>query len=312
MDFNKKLSRAIDKFGEQTAIVDKHNRLTYSDTGKAIDDMVLWLEKKGCVKGDRVATLALNCNELLILEWAIYRLECIWVSIPSLMREVGVVEKILLATQPKLFLIGPDSLPAFYPNLFRNWSQAHNQEDLEQETISDPIEGLMFEQFTYLRNLKAGPGPFLKGQKNILRFRYTSGSGGTPKGIAYSRSTVNAYLDNIGQQLGDQSLTVVHGLPTVWASGSLTLPVLFTGGKSAVVPKWDTRAFTNLVFQEEGNLTFLVPRVLQSLIEYTEKVGSGWSSSLKQVIIAGAPVSVRLMQKALELFHGLNSLSPWA
>lgn len=90
----------------------------------------------------------------------------------------------------------------------------------------------------------------------------------------------------------------MHGLPSVWASGSLIAPAFCRGGRNVLLPKWDLSRFVEAVAQEEHVLTFLVPSQVADLARYSEQNGAGWARNLDRALVAGGPAPISTMRRA--------------
>ncbi|MEX2554153.1 MAG: AMP-binding protein [Actinomycetota bacterium] len=132
---------------------------------------------------------------------------------------------------------------------------------------------------------------------------YTSGTTGRPKGATHSNggrvaSTVNMLASELRL---DETSVMVHVGPLTHGSGSKLMAVLAAGGANAILRKFDPNAFAELVEREGGTHTFMVPTMLQRLLEATPHVVRA-VASMRQISFGGSPISPMLFARAIEGF----------
>jgi acyl-CoA synthetase (AMP-forming)/AMP-acid ligase II len=132
---------------------------------------------------------------------------------------------------------------------------------------------------------------------------YTSGTTGRPKGAAHSHGgRVASMVNMLSSELRlDESSVMVHAGPLTHGSGSKLIAVLATGGANAILRKFDPDAFADLVEQVNGTHSFMVPTMLQRLLEAGPRV-VGAVASMKQISFGGSPISPTLYSRAIEGF----------
>jgi acyl-CoA synthetase (AMP-forming)/AMP-acid ligase II len=130
---------------------------------------------------------------------------------------------------------------------------------------------------------------------------YTSGTTGRPKGAAHSHagrvaSTVNMLASELRVADG---FVLVHAAPLTHGSGSKMIAVLAAGGTNVILRKFDPEVFGTLVATEGGTHTFLVPTMLQRLLEAGPHVVSA-VASMRQISFGGSPISSTLFARAID------------
>lgn len=294
MFFNDQLEQAFKRYSSPIAFAAEQDVMTVEAAAAAVDRIVEWLESQGIGKGDRVAALTRNRIEVVLLEWAVYRIGAIWIGIPAREREVGNFRHILSDFRPSLIFYEDVVVQQLYGDVFTYF------EEISYEDVAIP-EG--FDNIRY-RALRCLQGPFVDVDFQvsgvpIVRIRYTSGTSGERKAIAYTQKTLESMFKNISELIvqGHEE-TMVHITPTVWASGSLIAPIFCNGGKNVFVDPWDVRSFAHVVMREERVLTFCVPSQVAEMTRFSEEEGAAWSTSLRRVLVAGAPTPAPLMRQA--------------
>jgi acyl-CoA synthetase (AMP-forming)/AMP-acid ligase II len=291
--FNDELQRAFKKYASPVAFAAKPDRMTVEAAAAAVDRIVEWLENNGIGRGDRVAALTRNRMEAVLLEWAVYRIGAIWIGIPAREREAENFRHILADFSPSLIFY-EDAVVEQLGDVFCYFDGV-SYEDIALPEGIDPIR---------YRALRRQQSPltdidFRVAGEPIVRIRYTSGTSGERKAIAYTQHTLAAMFKNISELIvqGHEE-TMVHITPIVWATGSLIAPVFCNGGKNVFVDPWDVRDFAYAVMEEERSLTFCVPSQVAEMTRFSVEKGAAWSTSLRRVLVAGAPTPVPIMRQA--------------
>lgn len=132
---------------------------------------------------------------------------------------------------------------------------------------------------------------------------YTSGTTGRPKGVVHSHagrvaSTVNMLASELRF---DDGCVFVHAAPLTHGSGSKIIAVLAAGGTNVILPRFDPQTLAALVEQEGGTHTFLVPMMLQRLLEAGPRVRAA-TASLRQISFGGSPIATALFSSAIDGF----------
>ncbi len=295
--FLDQLEKAMKEFSDRDAFASvsagKTVVKTFATVENDLERTVSWLQEY-CKQGDRIAALTYNCVEAVILEWATYRLGGTWIGIPTLERDLGNLERLLEYFAPRLLLVEPAALGLYEMRTLGSLPAF----PCEEEALPPHFDA---SRFRLLRHTgpQRDPRRLTVGEELVTRIRYTSGATGEPKAIAYTERTVVAILDNIRKVIKPTPKeTIVHGLPSVWAAGSLIAPAFCRGGKNVLLPRWDLLRFVETVTREKRVLTFLVPSQVADLAQYSERSGADWARNLGRVLVAGGPAPISTMHRA--------------
>ena len=290
------------KFARRVAFIDRCGELRFEEVTKRIVEAQTLLKATGFRTGTRIAAITLNCSQAVILEWATYRLNGIWIGVPAKEREPRRIAGLINACQPLLLFVDPAALtPENLDNLLHFLG-------LEFNTRRD-LNGL---DYFSLECSRSHP-KFKIGRQRAVRVRFTSGVTGEPKAVLYTQKTHRAIFDNISRTVlrkprgkvasvvrrhQPEYETMIHCMPTAWASGSLIAPVFARGGCSVLMTKWNLVEFVRAVRKHKCTLTFLLPKLLGPLVKHSKRHGSEWANSLRRVLLAGAPTPVKTMGDA--------------
>ncbi|MBU2548071.1 MAG: AMP-binding protein [Proteobacteria bacterium] len=142
----------------------------------------------------------------------------------------------------------------------------------------------------------------------ISTLQYTSGTTGQPKGAQRTIEDLSLYLAasmtflaEFGYQEDDVHLAccpLYHSAPPVFAAFSSTV-----GGTVVVMPRFEPAEFLRLVEKEKVTSSFVVPTVLQAVLNLPEEEKRRYDlSSLRSVIVAGAQCPERVKLEIVDLF----------
>jgi acyl-CoA synthetase (AMP-forming)/AMP-acid ligase II len=132
---------------------------------------------------------------------------------------------------------------------------------------------------------------------------YTSGTTGRPKGATHTHrgraaSTLNMLASEL--VLGRRPV-MLHAGPLTHGSGSKLISFLAAGGVNVILPKFTPEAFAHAITEEHATHTFLVPTMIQRLLEAGDAVVER-VSALEQISFGGSPISAALFRRAIESF----------
>jgi len=132
---------------------------------------------------------------------------------------------------------------------------------------------------------------------------YTSGTTGRPKGATHSHggraaSTVNMLACELS--LGNHA-AMLHAAPVTHGSGSKLISFLAMGGTNVILPKFTPEAFAHAIAEHGATHTFLVPTMIQRLLEAGDDVRAA-VAKLEQISFGGAPIGVSLFRRAIDAF----------
>jgi acyl-CoA synthetase (AMP-forming)/AMP-acid ligase II len=132
---------------------------------------------------------------------------------------------------------------------------------------------------------------------------YTSGTTGRPKGAASSfrgrlLTTTSMWLHELDVHPGD---AMAHAGSMAHGSGSKSLAFFLRGAANVVIRKFDAEAFLRLLDDRGVTNTFVVPTMMQSMVDAVE-AGGPVPSRLKTISYGGAPIGEALLRQAIERF----------
>lgn len=301
------LYRAVDLYGSKTGIVSGADRFTYAQFGDRCERLASALLRWGVRPGEPVAFLSYNTHRLLEG----------YFGVPMANGAVMPLNVRLTASELGDILRHSGARLLFYENEFAG----------SLETLSRTA-GALREAI----NLDDGYEAFLSSgdpgridfmtcdEDSMAELFYTSGSMGTPKGVALTHRTIYLHALGIstGCRLADTDVEL-HTIPLFHANGwGRPQTAAMMGSKQVLVRRFDPVGVCRLIQEEGATSLSLVPTMANALLAYIEP-GHYNFSSLRQVFIGGAASSPELIGKMERLLgcevlagYGLTETSPVA
>jgi acyl-CoA synthetase (AMP-forming)/AMP-acid ligase II len=144
-----------------------------------------------------------------------------------------------------------------------------------------------------------GPDP-----ERLSLLLYTSGTTGRPKGAMLldrcrMAGTVMMLAEEYPVKPDDG---MIHAGPLSHGSGSKVLTFYLHGARNIVMPKFDPEAFVRCVQQDGGTTSFMVPTMIQMLLDLHRETGASGAWGLRNISYGGASISRETMSAALDAF----------
>ncbi len=132
---------------------------------------------------------------------------------------------------------------------------------------------------------------------------YTSGTTGRPKGATHTHGgRVSALVNMLANEIrANKSSAMVHCAPLTHGSGSKMLTFLALGARNIILPRFDPEMFARALANEGGTHSFMVPTMLQMLIDAGPEVCRA-VRGMQQLSFGGAPITDAAFGRALDAF----------
>ena len=136
---------------------------------------------------------------------------------------------------------------------------------------------------------------------------YTGGTTGFPKGVMLSQANLYANaLNLIAERCASEDSVVLVATPMFHVAGvNLTLGVALAGGRHVFIPAYSPEAVLEAIARERVTLVFLVPTMIQMLLDHPG-AGEYDLSSLKCVMYGASPISEALLERAMAALPGIE------
>ncbi|MDG0817273.1 class I adenylate-forming enzyme family protein [Bdellovibrio svalbardensis] len=238
----------------------------------------------GISKGDRVAVLATNELEYVILFFALQRLGAIMVPVNFRLTQRE-VDHIITDSAPKLVICQE----AFIGILEKLPTSVKAEKLLLQGPHSFAEEILKASAEVY---------PFVPEETDPVMILYTSGTTGSPKGAILTHKMIFWNSINTTFRLNiSQTDCTVSFLPFFHTGGwnVLTTPFIHRGAKVVILKKFDAEQILLLSEKEKATILFGVPTTMDMMVR-SPLFAKSDLSSIRYSIVGGEPMPIELIK----------------
>ncbi|BEQ14700.1 class I adenylate-forming enzyme family protein [Desulfoferula mesophila] len=287
-------------------------RYTYAQLAQDIDHLAHLLGNElKIVKGDRVACLSLNREEIITLFFAASRLGAVLVPL-NFRLAAGEFDYYLNDCSPKaLFCDGGHRTQA---------GELAAKHAIEQLVCFDHGAGPGLSLPSAWAALPSGSLPAVEiAPDDPQLIIYTSGTTGLPKGVVLTHGSIAANGHNtvLGWGLRPGDRTILHAAMYYTAGWNVfTLPLFMNRGANILVPSFEADQVLELIERERVSVFFGVPTMYQMMLE-SPAFPKADLSSLRFCISGGAALDLQLIrayqeQKGLRIWegYGLTEIGP--
>jgi fatty-acyl-CoA synthase len=308
------LYRGIDLYGHKVGVVSGACRYTYSEFGERCERLAAGLLREGVTRGDRVAFLSFNNNQLLEGYYGAPLIRAVVMPLNVRLQPAELIA-ILNHAEARILFFETDfdccveQLRAACPSVQR-WV-----------AIDGPSPHA---DLTYEELLAAGridrPDILSFDEDEIAELFYTSGSTGTPKGVMLAHRTLYLHALAVACAFNrDDTAVELHTIPLFHANGwGRPQTAVMNGIKQVMVRRFEPAQVLRLIQEERATAMSLVPTMANSLLNCPE-LGKFDVSSLTEIHVGGAAAAPELIANLEAAFHctvmagyGLTETSPVA
>lgn len=338
------LDRQAQAFGDQDAVVYHYPedglelRLDYRGLRERVDAVAKGLIALGVQAGDKVAVLATNLPEWLLLELAVPKIGAILVTVNTNVRSSELDYLLRQAEVHTLVLMAAHRGNAYYAAL------ADLVPELAARAPSLPLASAAFADLRQVVLIGADRGcagtmcfddMVALGQRvpdavlaqrqaavtpdDVSQIQFTSGTTGAPKGAMIThRGTINnarLFGARAGFRAGDRMVTA---MPFFHTAGNVVdvLGLLSHGGTLVKAIQFEPLKLLQLVAQERATILHGVPTMLIAMLQHPQ-AGAFDTRSLRLVLSGGTPIPVPLLEQVRRQFgadpvigFGMTEASP--
>jgi len=271
---------------------------TFAEVESLTNRLAQGLRATGLGRGDRVATLTHHQPECAILTLAAQKIGA--VCMPVNWRLAGPeVEYILNDGQARFLMTDAEFLPTL---------ASLNCPSLKTTvlTLADPApqKGPTDLQAWAAPHPDQDPG-FVPTEEDAALQLYSSGTTGLPKGVELSsRALAAAFVNGLTDEWGfDPALHVnMNVLPAFHIAGlGVALMTHAVGGTSVTLPDFDPKAVLDLMEKRQVSHAFLVPAMIQFLLQVPGVEQRDWSA-LRVLSYGASPISEAVLKQAMTVF----------
>ncbi len=300
------LARTVGRFGDREALVDVQGgrRWTYTEFGRAVEEVALGLLAKGVAKGDRVGIWAVNCPEWVMVQYATARIGAIMVNVNPAYR-VHELEYVLRQAGISVLVSSLEYRTSDYRRMVEQ-VRATCPDLRDVVYIGDPTwEGLV------RLGAATDPGRLAERESRLhcddpVNIQYTSGTTGFAKGATLSHRNIlnNGYF--VGETLGyTEQDRIALPVPFYHCFGMVMGNLAATSHGACIVipgPAFDATAALHAVERERCTSLYGVPTMFIAELGLAD-FATYDLSSLRTGIMAGSPCPSEVMKRVVTEMH---------
>lgn len=292
------IERSARYYSEQTALIDEGKLCTFQQVDEMSNAFGRGLTELGVRKGSRVAILLPNCAPYVVIDFALIKGGFVRVPLNT---RLSIFEwEYILADSGADTLVYDSKYSDHVKQLCDRVSTIQHAITVgDEERLESPF--LTYERMIH-ENDKASFSVPTVGE-DAFQILYTSGTTGKPKGAVTNVQSRMASLNNV---FVDELVIFPHDVMLHVASlahggGTKILPHFIKGAANILMPKFSVEGFLECVERYKVTTTWLVPTMINMIIEHPRLREYDYSS-IKTIIYAAAPMPVATLRKAIDAF----------
>ncbi|WP_096200796.1 class I adenylate-forming enzyme family protein [Bacillus sp. FJAT-45350] len=268
------------QYANKVAVTAGEQSFTFSELSDRAQRIANGLLAKGLSKGDRVAILMSNRYECIELDLAVAFSGL--VKVPLNYRLHPKEHEYILEQSGASIIIGEKELIQPIETSLPVINVGEQYENLVSTSSSSRVNVEVLED-------------------DLYAIMYTSGTTGRPKGVMLShRNFIAGALSLIMSCEITTEDVIGHVAPLTHGSNFLAQCSYILGNKQVVFSKFNPPEFIKDIHEEQVNIIFLVPTMVNLMI-HDPSCDPSLLASLKSINMAGAPIAEEKLKKALEL-----------
>lgn len=302
------LERTLKIHREKTGVVCGDSRFTYAVYGERVHRLSNGLRGLGVQKGDRISYLGYNCHRLLEAFFGIPQIGAI--LMPLNIRLVpDDFDYIINESEPRILFLDRDFIPQIdsirghIPSVekFILLGQGDDTPDWISGTYDELLEGSSPEPPCLL-----GAYPF--DEDDTAEIFYTSGTTGRPKGVMLTHRNLYLHaLELLASSPMDETDIQVHLIPLFHVNGWGTPHYLTAmGGTHVLVQKFDPSETLKIIQKERVTRFYIIPTMANAILGLPDFKKYD-VSSVRRILIGGAPPPTGMIERVEEAFGALTS-----
>ena len=289
------------RYGDKEALSYKDKRFSYREFNERINRLAHALLESGVEKGDKVAFMLLNCNELFEIMFACAKIGAVFVPINS--RFVG--------PEIEHVLTNSDAVALIYGAEFDKEISSIKERVKEVQLFvsvggSAEMASFEFESWIARYSEQEPVIDYELGELDTVCIMYTGGTTGRPKGAVRSHRSMYlvALLFSIEFGIVRNGKGLVSGPLYGAAALSTSVPNLLVGNPIHILPKFHPVEVLEAIDKEKTTTSFMAPPMFDAIFALPEELRNKYDvSSMKGLFSVGAPLHSSTKEKVLAFFN---------
>ena len=271
------------------------DEMTYKEYDRRANIIANGIFKEGCNPNSRIAVLAKNSVDYAEIQYGTIKSRTVLVGLNWRLAGPEVVF-VVNDSESELLFVGPD----FYPLI-----ESIQDQFTHVKKIIAMGDHETWESYDSWKSKFDDSDPKLKGENDddVIQL-YTSGTTGLPKGARLTNKNILASTPMVeetwGKDWNEKSVNfVLSPLFHIAGSNIIIMGIVF-GCKNVVIPEPDPTKILELINTEKIETAFMVPALIQFLLNHPN-CGNTDFSSLRQIVYGASPISEDTLLKAMDV-----------
>jgi acyl-CoA synthetase (AMP-forming)/AMP-acid ligase II len=278
------------------ALICADKRLTFAEFEQRTNQLANGLRSLGLQKGDRVAVQSWNRFEIAEMEVACYKAGFVKVPVNARLSKTESIH-VLNNSEAKAIILGPQHVQAAV-EVEKQFKTIRHVITIEQKSDGKiDYEKLLAENHDEPPSVEVAPD-------DLAVLHYTSGTSGKLKAAMQTFENRLAAIRKFMMApaiLPGKDVRIALVGPITHATGMLLMPILFVGGCSIILDRFEVEQYLDTIQREKITHIFLVPTMINMILNHP-KAQDYDLSSLKRVLYGAAPMSIARIRQAFEFF----------
>jgi len=282
---------------DKMALVDENGRLTFSEVNRKVNRIIHALRDKGIQKGDRVAVILYNCNEFIMLYFALAKAGFVIVPINYRLLAKEFLY-ILKDADPRALIFDQDFLETV--------GSIRDELSFIRAfvVVGDDSPGSDIYHFEALVKEYPHEEPVVVvSEEDLAIIMYTSGTTGPPKGAMITQKNIVAAIINQYTDVCPRVDDVLITFPPIYHMGGLLtlLTHYYRGCTHLTIKQFDPQKALEWIQRERPTVTHLVP-AMQNMIMNHPGVENYDLSCIRVMCYGASPMLISQLKQSMELF----------
>ena len=287
---------------DREAIVFEGKRITFQELSNRANRLANALAELGIEAGDRIASLQVNCNELVEAYFATAKLDALYVPL-NFRAKADEISYMLRDCGAKALLVGRR-----YADMVGSIEQELTSVE-HYIALDEPVEGWHF--YDSLVERASDEERFPTGDDDDLTvLMFTAGTTGFPKGVMLSHNSFSSYiLNNVSPPDPEEEESNILTVPLYHIAGIQAMLAAVYGGRTLIVQRqFEPKEWMELVESERANRAMMVPTMLKMLMDHPD-FHQHDLSSLEVITYGAAPMPLEVIKRAIQEFPGARFIN---